>query len=98
MNLGNFFALCLSAVFVVNTWSGCGCGITEETGHHHGGQVHDHVGAEDVHAQALLEDLDSWLGPHDRGVSGQEGGESVRTGVSIFYFEAPVQTNKSGDE
>ncbi|MEC7432436.1 MAG: DUF6502 family protein [Pseudomonadota bacterium] len=49
-------------------------------------------------SQALLEDLDSWLGPHDRGVSGQEGGESVRTGVSIFYFEEPVQTNKSGDE
>ncbi|MGX1200221.1 DUF6502 family protein [Marinobacter nauticus] len=49
-------------------------------------------------SQALLEELDSWLGPHDRGVSGREGGESVRTGLSIFYFEEPVQMNKSGDK
>ncbi|MGC8120144.1 DUF6502 family protein [Marinobacter sp. VGCF2001] len=49
-------------------------------------------------SQALLEELDGWLGPCDRGVSGRESGESVRTGVSIFYFEEPVQANKSGDE
>lgn len=50
-------------------------------------------------SQALLEELDSWLGPHDRSVSGQEDdGESVRTGVSIFYFEEPILANKSGDD
>ncbi|MDN6320881.1 MAG: DUF6502 family protein [Marinobacter sp.] len=42
-------------------------------------------------SQALLEQLDSWLGPQDRDVSGclVEGSpqESFRTGVSVFYFE-----------
>ncbi len=42
-------------------------------------------------SQALLEQLDKWLGPHDRDISGQgpgsASGDSVRTGVSIFYFE-----------
>ncbi len=46
-------------------------------------------------SQALLEQLDCWLGPHDRDISGQrrEGdtGQSVRTGLSIFYFEEPLQ-------
>ncbi len=52
-------------------------------------------------SQALLEDLDSWLGPYDRDVSDagnrDNAGEAVRTGVSIFYFEEPVQTVNSGD-
>ncbi len=42
-------------------------------------------------SQALLEQLDKWLGPHDRDLSRQESGDAsedaVRTGVSIFYFE-----------
>lgn len=44
-------------------------------------------------AQQFLEQLDGWLGPHDRDVSGEQGGNrpSVRTGVSVFYFEEPIQ-------
>ncbi|MGB1951811.1 MAG: DUF6502 family protein [Marinobacter sp.] len=46
-------------------------------------------------SQELLEQLDQWLGPHDRDIAGAGGkgqtGESVRTGVSIFYFEEPLQ-------
>lgn len=47
-------------------------------------------------SQALLEQLDSWLGPQDRDVSGSlaKGSpqESFRTGVGVFYFEeAPVK-------
>jgi len=42
-------------------------------------------------SQAMLEQLDRWLGPHDRDISGQEPGrdseDSVRTGVSVFFFE-----------
>ncbi|MGO1500106.1 MAG: DUF6502 family protein [Marinobacter sp.] len=42
-------------------------------------------------SQALLEQLDSWLGPKDRDVSGSlvnsSPQESFRTGVSVFYFE-----------
>lgn len=42
-------------------------------------------------SQSLLEQLDKWLGPHDRDISGQPAdgtsGGAVRTGVSIFYFE-----------
>ncbi|QSP94875.1 hypothetical protein LPB19_00140 [Marinobacter salinisoli] len=42
-------------------------------------------------SQALLERLDQWLGPHDRDIARQgpdgEPVDSVRTGVSIFYFE-----------
>jgi hypothetical protein len=46
-------------------------------------------------SQALLEQLDSWLGPKDRDVSGDQADgspqESFRTGVSVFYFEeAPL--------
>ncbi len=44
-------------------------------------------------SQVLLEQLDTWLGPHDRDISGQQPGsvseDSVRTGVSIFFFEEP---------
>ncbi|AHI28209.1 DUF6502 family protein [Marinobacter similis] len=44
-------------------------------------------------SQVLLEQLDTWLGPHDRDISGQQpgsvSGDSVRTGVSIFFFEEP---------
>jgi len=46
-------------------------------------------------SQALLEQLDQWLAPRDRDMSGQSGhtdnGNPVRTGVGIFYFEDPVQ-------
>ncbi|GAA0843035.1 hypothetical protein GCM10009113_12170 [Marinobacter szutsaonensis] len=49
-------------------------------------------------SQALLEQLDKWLGPHDRGITGggagNHTGEPVRTGVSIFYFEDPVQPGR----
>ncbi|WP_288365885.1 DUF6502 family protein [uncultured Marinobacter sp.] len=42
-------------------------------------------------SQALLEQLDNWLGPHDRDTSCRESGKGfddpVRTGVSIFLFE-----------
>ncbi|WP_203299763.1 DUF6502 family protein [Marinobacter sediminum] len=42
-------------------------------------------------SQALLEQLDRWLGPHDRDISGHkpdsECVDSVRTGVGIFMFE-----------
>ena len=42
-------------------------------------------------SQALLERLDSWLGPKDRDVSGNlpndSRHDSFRTGVSVFYFE-----------
>jgi len=45
-------------------------------------------------SQALLEQLDKWLGPHDRDISGQtpdsERRDSMRTGVSIFLFEEPI--------
>lgn len=51
-------------------------------------------------SQALLEQLDDWLGPHDRQGSGSqgEGANKVRTGVGIFYFEEPIQPDTSGDE
>ncbi|AOY86743.1 hypothetical protein BKP64_00320 [Marinobacter salinus] len=56
-------------------------------------QWREYAGSE---SQALLEKLDTWLGPHDRDISGQQAngdsGESVRTGVSIFYFEDPNRT------
>jgi hypothetical protein len=46
-------------------------------------------------SQALLEQLDQWLAPRDRDISGQNRGigtdKAVRTGVGIFYFEDPVQ-------
>ncbi|HTN35076.1 MAG TPA: DUF6502 family protein [Marinobacter sp.] len=46
-------------------------------------------------SQTLLEQLDNWLAPHDRDISGNTDGqnnlESVRTGVSVFYFEDPLQ-------
>ncbi len=46
-------------------------------------------------SQALLEQLDDWLAPHDldiAGSAGDEGGQTpVRTGVSVFYFEDPLQ-------
>ncbi|MGP9833133.1 DUF6502 family protein [Marinobacter sp. NSM] len=53
-------------------------------------------------SQALLEDLDSWLGPYDRDVSGSQSNDNaqgaVRTGVSIFYFEEPIQRGDSGED
>ncbi len=51
-------------------------------------------------SQALLEQLDDWLGPHDRQGSGSqgEGANKVRTGVGIFYFEEPIQPDTSGDK
>lgn len=52
-------------------------------------------------SQALLEQLDKWLGPHDRDISGQkagsESGESIRTGVSIFFFEEPSGKDPKGE-
>ncbi|MEX2474455.1 DUF6502 family protein [Marinobacter sp.] len=52
-------------------------------------------------SQALLVQLDQWLGPHDRDIAGASGhsqsGEPVRTGISIFYFEDPVQPGSSGE-
>ncbi|NMT61997.1 DUF6502 family protein [Marinobacter orientalis] len=46
-------------------------------------------------SQAMLEQMDRWLGPHDRDIAGhgeaEATGEAVRTGVGIFYFEDPVQ-------
>ena len=51
-------------------------------------------------SQALLEQLDDWLGPHDRQGPGNqdEGASKVRTGVGIFYFEEPIQPETSGDK
>ncbi|WP_404364600.1 DUF6502 family protein [Marinobacter sp.] len=47
------------------------------------------------HSQQLLETLDEWLAPYDRDVTGRSAqskkGERVRTGVSVFYFEDPIQ-------
>ncbi|WP_339782652.1 DUF6502 family protein [uncultured Marinobacter sp.] len=47
-------------------------------------------------SQKMLEQLDSWLGPKDRDVSGKQAvgspQESFRTGVSVFYFEEPPFT------
>lgn len=50
-------------------------------------------------SQRFLEQLDGWLGPHDRDVSGQQGGAppSVRTGVSVFYFEDPIRDDPEGE-
>lgn len=52
-------------------------------------------------SQALLEQLDKWLGPQDRDISGQaSGGDSgnpVRTGVSIFFFEEPAGKDPKGE-
>jgi len=52
-------------------------------------------------SQGLLEHLDRWLGPHDRDIAGggeqASPGDGVRTGVSIFYFEDPVQPDTQGD-
>ncbi len=52
-------------------------------------------------SQELLEKLDNWLGPHDRDLSelqaGSQSGDSVRTGVSIFFFEEPARTNPEGE-
>ena len=53
-------------------------------------------------SQALLEQLDQWLGPQDRDISGQasdsDSGDPVRTGVSIFYFEEPAGKDSRGDQ
>ncbi|MFL1484832.1 DUF6502 family protein [Marinobacter sp. LN3S78] len=50
-------------------------------------------------AQQFLEQLDGWLGPRDRDVSGRHGEEltSVRTGISVFYFEDPIQNEPDGE-
>ncbi|WP_372966094.1 DUF6502 family protein [Marinobacter sp.] len=52
-------------------------------------------------SQALLEDLDQWLGPFDQDLArvpdGQNAGERVRTGVGIFYFEDPIQAASATD-
>lgn len=53
-------------------------------------------------SQAMLEQLDKWLGPYDRDIAGhgenRTTGEAVRTGVGVFYFEDPVQLSASGGE
>lgn len=56
-------------------------------------------------SQRFLEELDRWLGPHDQDVHGQENRSSatqqpaVRTGVSVFYFEEPLQADTDvGDD
>jgi hypothetical protein len=42
-------------------------------------------------AQALLEELDRWLAPHDRDVDPAVAGDGrVRAGVGIYYFEEQV--------
>ncbi|MDO6823004.1 DUF6502 family protein [Marinobacter sp. 1_MG-2023] len=52
-------------------------------------------------SQALLEQMDKWLGPYDRDISGQqssgEPGDSFRTGVSIFFFEEPAGKDAKGE-
>lgn len=52
-------------------------------------------------SQTMLEQLDKWLGPHDRDIAGhgenKATGDAVRTGVGIFYFEDPVQPDVSGE-
>ncbi|WP_372972701.1 DUF6502 family protein [Marinobacter sp.] len=45
-------------------------------------------------SQQLLERLDGWLGPKDQDVTGagtEAAHRAVRTGISVFYFEDPVQ-------
>lgn len=45
-------------------------------------------------SQQFLEQLDGWLGPRDQDVTGsraRDTGASVRTGISVFYFEDPIQ-------
>jgi hypothetical protein len=53
-------------------------------------------------SQAMLEELDQWLGPYDRDIAGQgeskATGDAVRTGVGIFYFEDPVQPDTNGEQ
>lgn len=56
-------------------------------------------------SQALLETLDQWLAPYDRDLSqrttGSDGSPvdnvSIRTGVSIFYFEDPIEPDREGE-
>ncbi|MEX0604965.1 MAG: DUF6502 family protein [Marinobacter sp.] len=56
-------------------------------------------------SQELLETLDRWLAPYDRDISQRIPGNiaspvdngSVRTGVSVFYFEDPIQTDRDGE-
>lgn len=48
-------------------------------------------------SQALLEELDRYLAPQDADVSGTNlQGPTVRTGISIFYFEDPLQPDETG--
>lgn len=53
-------------------------------------------------SQAMLEQLDKWLGPHDRDIASHGGaratGDAVRTGVGVFYFEDPVQPDINGEQ
>lgn len=53
-------------------------------------------------SQAMLEQLDKWLGPHDRDIAshgkGKATGDAVRTGLGIFYFEDPVQPDINGEQ
>ncbi|MCL7943596.1 DUF6502 family protein [Marinobacter sp. ATCH36] len=53
-------------------------------------------------AQSMLEQMDKWLGPHDRDIAshgeGKSEGDAVRTGVGIFYFEEPVQPDIDGEQ
>ncbi|MHA7878611.1 MAG: DUF6502 family protein [Saccharospirillum sp.] len=52
----------------------------------------DHAGKE---SQALLEQLDQYLAPLDADVSGQDStAQTARTGISIFYFEDPLPTER----
>lgn len=53
------------------------------------------------HSQRLLETLDEWLAPYDQDVANPGGttgnAERVRTGVSVFYFEEPIQSPDGDD-
>jgi len=48
-----------------------------------------------LQSQDLLEQLDKWLGPYDQDIAShgqtEVSGDTVRTGVGVFYFEDPIQ-------
>jgi len=45
--------------------------------------------------------LDKWLGPYDQDIAShgqtEVSGDTVRTGVGVFYFEDPIQPDISGE-